>query len=261
MKRSRNFESAALMKEKEMESVPEQRIKIEDSVIAEGTRIHNDCHIVHSRIGKGCAIGSHSDVLYTAMDEYSKLNTRCYAHCSKIGCCSYVMRNSTIVDAEIGKYSPISWNVSIGGGSVDHNMLAVSMNSLVHMRRQFFGIPKEETDFFDGGRYLTVVGNDVWIASGANIIQGVHVGDGAVIGAGSVVIRDVPPYSVVVGNPGRVVKYRFPQRIIERLLTLQWWDWPVEIVQNRIEMLTRDLTEEVLEELEQIGREIAVTGQ
>lgn len=71
-----------------------------------------------------------------------------------------------------------------------------------------------------------VIGNDVWLAFGATILSGVTIGDGAVIGAHAVVSRDVPPYAVVVGNPAQVVRRRFEQAVIDRLLAVAWWNWP-----------------------------------
>jgi acetyltransferase-like isoleucine patch superfamily enzyme len=70
------------------------------------------------------------------------------------------------------------------------------------------------------------IGNDVWIAARAMILSGVTVGSGAVIGAGAVVARDVPPYAIVVGNPGEIVRYRFSEATIAALLEIAWWDWP-----------------------------------
>ncbi|OGS68209.1 MAG: hypothetical protein A2Z87_12590 [Gallionellales bacterium GWA2_54_124] len=70
-----------------------------------------------------------------------------------------------------------------------------------------------------------IIGNDVWIGTEAIILSGVKIGDGAVIGARAVISRDVPPYSVVAGNPGKVVKYRFEEKVIEQLLEIAWWNW------------------------------------
>ena len=67
--------------------------------------------------------------------------------------------------------------------------------------------------------------NDVWIGATSTIMSGVTIGDGAVIGAGSTITKDVPPFAIVVGNPGRVVKYRFTEEQIENLLKISWWDW------------------------------------
>jgi virginiamycin A acetyltransferase len=79
-----------------------------------------------------------------------------------------------------------------------------------------------------GARGDTMIGNDVWIGREAVIMPGVTVGDGAIIGTRAQVSRDVPPYAVVVGNPGRVVKLRFPPEIVAELLAIRWWDWDAE---------------------------------
>ncbi|MEP9386417.1 CatB-related O-acetyltransferase [Mesorhizobium sp. KR9-304] len=74
----------------------------------------------------------------------------------------------------------------------------------------------------------TVVGNDVWIGMEALILPGVQIGDGAIAAAKAVVTHDVPPYAIVAGNPAKMVKRRFDQRTIDRLLAVAWWDWPVD---------------------------------
>ena len=76
----------------------------------------------------------------------------------------------------------------------------------------------------------TVIGNDVWIGYGATVLPGAHIGNGAILGAKSVVGGTVPDYAVVTGNPGRVAKFRFSEPDIGRLLALSWWDWPREAI-------------------------------
>ena len=76
----------------------------------------------------------------------------------------------------------------------------------------------------------TIVGNDVWIGYDAMVMPGVRIGDGAIVAAGAVVSKDVPPYGVVAGNPARLVRTRFDEADVERLLRAAWWDWPVELV-------------------------------
>jgi virginiamycin A acetyltransferase len=76
----------------------------------------------------------------------------------------------------------------------------------------------------------TVVGNDVWLGYRALVMPGVAIGDGAVVAAASVVTSDVPPYAIVGGNPARVLRRRFEDDDVERLLRAAWWDWPVELV-------------------------------
>ena len=75
-----------------------------------------------------------------------------------------------------------------------------------------------------------VIGNDVWIGYEAVVMAGVRIGDGAVIGAGAVVTKDIPPYAIAVGIPARVIKYRFDEETIARLLRTRWWDRPPEVI-------------------------------
>jgi virginiamycin A acetyltransferase len=84
----------------------------------------------------------------------------------------------------------------------------------------------------------TVVGNDVWIGYKATIMPGVTIGDGAVVAAHSVVIKDVAPYSIVGGNPAKEIKKRFSPEKIEKLLELKWWDWDVEKISEHVKDLT-----------------------
>ncbi|WRH67215.1 MAG: CatB-related O-acetyltransferase [Planktothrix sp. GU0601_MAG3] len=74
----------------------------------------------------------------------------------------------------------------------------------------------------------TVIGNDVWIGYGATIMPGINIGDGAIIGTQSVVTRDVPPYTIVGGNPAKEIRKRFKDSVIEELLNIRWWDWDIQ---------------------------------
>ena len=80
----------------------------------------------------------------------------------------------------------------------------------------------------------TRVGNDVWIGYGATILPGVTIGDGAVIGSLSVVTADVPPYAIVGGNPARVIRSRFDETTVERLLAIRWWDWDIAHITRKV---------------------------
>jgi virginiamycin A acetyltransferase len=80
----------------------------------------------------------------------------------------------------------------------------------------------------------TVVGNDVWIGHGATIMPGVTIGDGAIIATAAVVTRDVEPYSIVGGNPARVIRKRFPDDVIAELLRVRWWDWEIERIEANL---------------------------
>ncbi len=83
----------------------------------------------------------------------------------------------------------------------------------------------------------TVIGNDVWIGENVTILPGVHIGDGSIIGANSVVGKNIEPYSICVGNPVRVIKKRFDEETINKLLSLQWWNWDEDRIFNNLESL------------------------
>ena len=83
----------------------------------------------------------------------------------------------------------------------------------------------------------TIIGNDVWIGQNVTILPAVHIGDGAIIGANSVVAKNIPPYSVTVGNPCEVKRKRFDEDLIEYLLKIKWWDWNAEKIFKNMEAL------------------------
>ena len=123
------------------------------------------------------------------------------------------------------------------------------MNGANHMLDCLSSYPFEIIDEFKGlarpfgergNRGDTVIGNDVWIGQHATILPGVKIGDGAIIGANTVVSKDVPPYTIVVGNPGVVKKYRFDEETIKLLLELKWWDKPIEQVKEIIPIISSD---------------------
>lgn len=83
----------------------------------------------------------------------------------------------------------------------------------------------------------TVIGNDVWIGENVTILPGVHIGDGAIIGANSVVSKDVKPYSIVAGNPIKEIKKRFNDEQIKILENIKWWDWDIDKILNNLDVI------------------------
>lgn len=94
------------------------------------------------------------------------------------------------------------------------------------------------------------IGNDVWIGTRALVLSGVTIGDGAVVGAGSVVTRDVLPYSIVAGAPADIVKFRFSDSTRARLLELRWWDWSEDKIRRNRPLFEGDLVPEALDRIE-----------
>ena len=85
-----------------------------------------------------------------------------------------------------------------------------------------------------------IIGNDVWIGAKSTIMSGVKIGDGAIIGATATVSKDVPPYAIVVGNPAKIVKYRFTENQIESLMKIAWWNWTEDRIKTDAMLLWSD---------------------
>jgi hypothetical protein len=107
-------------------------------------------------------------------------------------------------------------------------------------------MPGALTDGTPATKGDVVIGSDVWIAQRATILSGVSVGHGAVVAAGSVLIRDVPPYAIVGGVPAKLITYRFDQLIIESLLATKWWDWPDARIREAVPLLSSPNLKEFL---------------
>ncbi|MBN9069774.1 MAG: CatB-related O-acetyltransferase [Rhizobiales bacterium] len=88
-----------------------------------------------------------------------------------------------------------------------------------------------------GFRGDTIVGNDVWFGTEAMVLPGVTIGDGAIVATRAVVSRDVPPYAIVAGNPARVVKMRFDEETVSRLLAVGWWHWPIDKIMRNVDAI------------------------
>jgi virginiamycin A acetyltransferase len=148
-----------------------------------------------------------------------------------LGDFSYISGPRSYVEtAQIGKFCSIARQVVIGPG--DHDLAAVTTHPFP-VSPEFGGIAPVSRA--EPQKAPPVIGNDVWIGMNAVILRGVSIGDGAVIAASSVVTRDVEPYTIVGGAPARMLKRRFPPEIAEALLRSRWWDWPDEVLSQRLD--------------------------
>lgn len=132
----------------------------------------------------------------------------------------------------IGSFCSIANEVAIFGGG-EHRTDWVATYPL----RIAFGDSLAGKDGHPASKGETKIGNDVWIGFRAMVLSGVTVGDGSVIGAGAVVATDVPPYAIVVGNPAKVIRYRFSMEEIQKLLSLRWWDWDIDKIKSHVPIL------------------------
>ena len=152
----------------------------------------------------------------------------------------------------IGKFCAIARGITFIMNGANHRMNSVTtypFNIMGHGWEKC--TPTLEDLPFKGD---TVVGNDVWIGQDVTVMPGVHIGDGAIIAAESVVTRDIPPYHVAGGNPCRVIRKRFDDALIDYLLALKWWDWDTEKIFCNLEALCSGDLEQIRTVTEPDGR-------
>jgi acetyltransferase-like isoleucine patch superfamily enzyme len=167
-----------------------------------------------ARIGVGCGIGYDVEIGPT----------------TEIGDYSYVNRGTIIASGAIGKFCSIGYYCQIG--MPEHPAGFASTSPATYGRRNIFGKACSWNDY----PQPPVIGSDVWVGSGAQILQGITIGDGAIVAAGAIVTKSVAPYAVVGGVPARILKNRFECSRIEALLRLQWWEVPLDQLQRHADL-------------------------
>lgn len=149
----------------------------------------------------------------------------------------------------IGKFCQITAGVEFVMNGANHQMNAVSTFPFYTLEGWKMNPPAASDMPFKGD---TVIGNDVWIGQNATILPGVHIGDGAIIGANSVVGSNVEPYTIVVGNPAKTLRYRFDEELTSLLLKFKWWDKPIEEINALIPILTSSDLDKVKAEIHRL---------
>jgi len=133
----------------------------------------------------------------------------------------------------VGNFASLAPDADFYVGGL-HRVEWVSLYGL----RAMLDLPGAYEDGFTHGRGDIVVGSDTWVTNGSTVMSGVTIGDGAVVGTKAVVAKDVRPYAIVVGNPAKEIGRRFSDEQVEALLRIKWWDWPTELVKERVDLLS-----------------------
>lgn len=165
---------------------------------------------------------------------------------SALGLASYLAEGARVSNCTMGRYCSIGHQAMVGGlgkHPVDRLGSHPAFYSAADVSGLGFG---QASDFAELPR--TVIGNDVWIGARAIVLDGMRVGDGAIIGAGAIVTRDVEPYAVVAGSPARLIRYRFSPEIVCELLDWAWWSFPV----GQVGKIARALAARPLTEVAQV---------
>jgi len=162
---------------------------------------------------------------------------------------SYVVNDAQITYTTIGKFCSIAAMTRINPGN--HPMHRASQAHFTYRASAYFPSESDDVEFFAWRRAHHVhIGHDVWIGHGAVVLPGRSIGTGAVVAAGAIVTKNVPAYTIVAGNPARLIKRRFSEDVAGRLADLAWWDWDHEMLRRALPDFRKLAVEEFLDKYE-----------
>ena len=220
--------------------------KVVESEYGAPIRLYRNVMLSRSHCGKNVSVGDDTVVERCKIGDCVALNRRSYFNDSVIGDYSYAGINTTMNFSQVGKFCSIARNVDIGG--FDHSYETASTMPRFRLEQMLSG--KSPVPSYGE---KCEIGNDVWIAAGAQVLHKVSIGDGAIVGGGAVVTKDVPPYAIVVGVPARIIKFRFSDAIIQELEKIRWWDWPIEKIRANLDILLDErIDETVIEKMRKL---------
>ena len=171
----------------------------------------------------------------TIIGKHAHIMSNTYLNHVQIGDYSYISQDSIVQNTTIGNYCSISYQFICGLGN--HPIDRFSTSPIFYRKNSPINVHVVEDDKAFADYKAITIGNDVWIGQNVTIMPGVHIGDGAIIGTNATVAKDIPPYTIAVGNPAQVIKKRFDDEMIDYLLKLKWWDWPIEKIEANFEAL------------------------
>ncbi len=176
-------------------------------------------------IDKGCCIDNKSIIKPNV-----HILENCIINNSQIDSFSYMGKNCLAQNVSIGKYCSIANDVYIGLGK--HPVNFFSTSTIFYKKFNTLKIKLVDNDLAFCEYDKITIGNDVWIGARSIIMDGVKIGHGSIIAANSVVTKDVPPYAIVAGIPAKIIKFRFKEKKVNRLLLSRWWENKLSDIQN-----------------------------
>jgi phosphonate metabolism protein (transferase hexapeptide repeat family) len=172
--------------------------------------------LVETQLGAYCEVGARTMLQEVAMGDYS-----------------YVVNDAQITYTTIGKFCSIAAMTRINPGN--HPMQRATQAHFTYRASAYFPGETDDAEFFAWRRaHHVTIGHDVWIGHGAVVLPGRNIGNGAVIAAGAIVTKDVPAYTIVAGNPARIIRRRFSEAVEQGMTELGWWNWDHETLRRAL---------------------------
>ena len=213
--------------------------------------------IKRSRVGAHGEVGRHNRILDSQIGERCRIEKHCKIRSSELGSNIAIGSYTWLTNVAMGRFSYLASRVNLNNVKMG-SFCSIGPNVLNHLgnhpTRTFvsthpaFYTPDAPTDSFvekesfpSYGGTITI-GNDVWIGADVLLMDGISIGDGAVVAARSIVTKDVPPYAIVGGVPARLIRYRFNEEIVQELESFQWWNKEIEWIRSNADNF-RDITQ------------------
>ncbi|UTO27893.1 DapH/DapD/GlmU-related protein [Bartonella harrusi] len=167
------------------------------------------------------------------LGRYVEINERVVLRYVTVGDFSYFERNSEAIYSDIGRFCSIASHVCVN--ALEHPIERLSMHKITYRPNEYFRYKPLDRSFRERRCAKRVsIGHDVWIGHGAIIMPSVTIGHGAVIGANAVITKNVLPYTIVAGVPAKCLRMRFSDHVIQELLEMAWWNWPLDKIYNAL---------------------------
>lgn len=200
-------------------------MNISDKKLGEEVLMHENVSVKNSQFGAYTEVGMFNFIENSSFDDYSYTGQFCF-----------------VQNTKIGKFSNIAAMVRIG--PTDHPYNRPTLHHFTYRPNMYDFRTEDDQAFFEHRESrLTHIGHDTWIGHGAIISPEVTIGHGAVIGAGAVVTKDVEPYGIAVGVPAKVIKKRFTDNQIKKLLDIEWWHWSHDKIKRNYDDFFLDIEE------------------
>ncbi len=178
--------------------------------MTEAPWIHETAIVKNSRMGAWTMVGQRSEVFASDLLDYA-----------------YLVKDVEVFNAEVGKFANVASSVRIN--PTNHPMWRATLHHFAYRSISHFMADDDDEEVMNWrSQYRVVIGPDVWIGHGAILMPGVSVGTGAIIGSGSVVTKNVADYTIVAGNPARIIRRRVTEDVELALKRIAWWDWKRE---------------------------------
>lgn len=202
---------------------------LRDAELLAGTRladrvvIGRQGRVARSTVGSDCTLEPDTELYNSTLADHIQVQRRTTLTDVSIGRFTYLGHHAFLNRVTVGSFCSIGPSVLAGLG--EHPVDLGTTSPVFYSTRRQCGTTFAQTDCFMERRPITI-GHDVWIGARVFVRDGVSIGHGAIIAAGAVVIHDVPPYAIFGGTPAKLVRMRFPDTEVARLLAVSWWDWP-----------------------------------